>query len=646
MGATSNFKMISNLPKSGIYSIEEEKEKMVKGGLGVVNFKELMMEGLSKEFLTLFKENRHLFYSQSFLEGISFEYGLFDKSMNKNKAFKIYKEGADLKNDYLCMYRMHRIFLVDYKDFELERNTDLDKLYLYKCLAYLPYMIIDRTYFLLNKIDVVYEIALCLDEEDSNLDKFNKFLEFLEKYKDLFHLSLNDILLMNYVINAVFHEDKIKNNITDLDNFLNLIKGDDAYYEGQLKYCNFYLKFAEEEYDKEEIKNIFDNLVKAEYYKAYFDYGLFLMEEGKFDQARSIFKKGADKAQQFCLCEYIYVILRENDLNQILSDYKITSYILKNICLTICIEKLGISSFIYFIYYLLKHSSYKKKIENYFIKYAFECIEIKGQICQVDNQFIENNFDEKHIIEIYRLYGNSLYYGINYNLKSNKEKAILYFKKSYNLAKEREYNYLMRSNYLYIYKCRKYLFKNNKITKRKLNKTKEKLFMMYENTDIADLNSVEIYNYYKLYKSSVSGNITDKIISLLKAGKNIKIFYNSKLFVYKEKCKKKLEEEYANSSNYNENKNNLIMKRDEFEMKNTINIYFSTMVSNYRYKLTVSKDLQFIKAIHKLFNNYPELEEKKISCFISQGDIINLFDTIEENKLNENSLILMIDKQK
>ena len=167
-----------------------------------------------------------------------------------------------------------------------------------------------------------------------------------------------------------------------------------------------------------------------------------------------------------------------------------------------------------------------------------------------------------------------------------------------------------------------------------------------ENTDIADLNSYEIYNYYKLYKSSVSGNITDKIISLLKVGKNFKIFYNSKIFVYKEKCKKKLEEEYANSSNFNENKNNLILKNDDFDLKNTINIYFSTMVSNNRYKLTVSKDLQFIKAIHKLFNNYPELEEKKISCFISQGDRINLFDTIEENKLNENSLILMIDKQK
>ena len=644
MGTSSNSKIISKLPKSGIYTTDEEKEKIIKNAIGIVNFKELMMESLSKEFLTLFKENSHLFYCQSFLEGISFEYGLFDKSMNKSKAFSIYKEGADLKNDYLCMYRLHRIFLVDYQDFELERNMDLDKLYLYKCFAYLPYMIIDRNYYLLNKIDVCYEIALCLDTEDSNLDKFYKFLDFLEKYKDLFHLSLNDILLMKYVINAVFFEDKIKNNMEVLDNFLNFIKGDDAYYEGQLKYCNFYIKFSEKECDKEKINDIFNNLVNAEYYKAFFDYGNYLIKEEKFDEARNIFKKGADKSQQFCLGTYNYIILRESDLNQILSDYNLTSYLLKNMCLTICIEKLDQGSFKYFIYYLLKHSSLKKQIGNDFIKYAFEIIAKEEQICQVENnQFLDNNFAEKYFIQVYKNYGNTYYYGINnHYFKSSKEKAILYFIKSYKLAKEKDYDYLKRTSYLYIYKCRKILYKNNRISLRKLNKTKDKLFMKYENSDIKNLNSLELYNYYKLYKINVSGNITDKLIFLLKTGKNIKMYYSFIDFIYKEKCKKALEEEYLNLSNFNQSENN--MRSDSFDKNNRINIYFAVMDSINRYKLTVSKESQFIKVIHKLYNNYPELEEKKISSFLSQGDRINLFETVEENKLNENSIILMINK--
>ena len=43
MGA-SNSQLISNLPKSGIYKIEEEKEKIRKNAIGEVNFKELIME--------------------------------------------------------------------------------------------------------------------------------------------------------------------------------------------------------------------------------------------------------------------------------------------------------------------------------------------------------------------------------------------------------------------------------------------------------------------------------------------------------------------------------------------------------------------------------------------------------------------------
>ena len=42
MGA-SNSQLISKLPKSGIYKVEEEKEKIIKNSIGEVNFKELIM---------------------------------------------------------------------------------------------------------------------------------------------------------------------------------------------------------------------------------------------------------------------------------------------------------------------------------------------------------------------------------------------------------------------------------------------------------------------------------------------------------------------------------------------------------------------------------------------------------------------------
>ena len=64
-----------------------------------------------------------------------------------------------------------------------------------------------------------------------------------------------------------------------LDDFLKLECGDKAYYEARLKYCNFYLINSGDKSDKTKIKNIYDNLIKMDYYKACSDYGLFLVNE-------------------------------------------------------------------------------------------------------------------------------------------------------------------------------------------------------------------------------------------------------------------------------------------------------------------------------------------------------------------------------
>ena len=119
-------------------------------------------------------------------------------------------------------------------------------------------------------------------------------------------------------------------------------------------------------------KQIFDNLIQSGYYKAANDYGRFLMNEGKYDEAKNIFKKGMDNSQQFCLAEYAFIVMRECNLNEILFDYKICSYILNNFLLIITIDKLCMHSFFYSYYYLIKHSSFKVQLENEFIKYIIE----------------------------------------------------------------------------------------------------------------------------------------------------------------------------------------------------------------------------------------------------------------------------------
>ena len=85
------------------------------------------------------------------------------------------------------------------------------------------------------------------------------------------------------------------------------------------------------------------------------------------------------------------------------------------------------------------------------------------------------------------------YYGIPNIIKSEKEKDLIYFKKAYYLAKKK-YNYIIRNNYIYIFKCRKYLVTNNKISFEKFNQTKDKLFIYYNQCNIDIINPFDLYN--------------------------------------------------------------------------------------------------------------------------------------------------------
>ena len=639
MGVCESKIKLPNYPSSGLFNYSEEKERLIINSIGQVNFKDLLLESLTPEFLKLFQENSHLFYSQPFLNGVSYEYGLFGKSKDIVKAFEIYKDAADNKYDYLCMYRMHRIFLTDYKDFGVQKNGDLHRLYLYKFFAYLPIIIIDQSYYLLNKIDVTNELSILNNEyDDQNSGNFDKFISFLESHKYQFHISHNDLLLIKCVIYNYFAPKETSKKY--LDNLLTIEHNGNASYEARLKYCNFYLKNYADNCDKIKIKNIFDNLIKMDYYKACSDYGLFLVDEKKYDEAKVIFKKGYDNCQQFCCQQYTYIFLSTTDYKQLLSDYNIIFYILKNMLITYCFLKLGSNSFLYALYYLIKHSSFKQRLENDFGKYAIEMFKkLERYFNNQSNDYIHRNFADMYCMDIPNNFGSQYFYGILNIIKQDRENALIYFKKGYQLSKEKNNGYYKRINYLYIYKCRKFLLKNNKLTVRKLNKTKEKLLRLYEESKMNFLTILELYNYYKLYKIGVNGNTQEKLISILKTGKAPGLIYHFIDYVSREKCRIALELEY--SKNSSSNLNTIIINKQND--KNKINIIFKTM-ENKQYKLGVSKNLQFIIAVHYLYTQYPELESKKIGTYVSNGNKIIIFDTIEENGLTEGSIILIINK--
>ena len=624
------------LPTSGLFNYDEEKDKIITDSIGTINFKDLFLQNLTPEFIKLFKENINLYYSPSFVEGLSYEYGLFNNTKDMKMALNIYKEAADFEYDYLCMYRMHRIYLNDYDKFDIKKNGDLHRLYLYKCFAYLPNLIIHRHYYLLSKIDLVNELDMFLDKfENNKYDIFDKFMLFLKNNKSEFNLTLNDIELMTFVFKNYFSSNLITEDITVLDPMLKLNKedGENAYFEAQLKYCNFCLEYNEENTDKEKVKTIFDNLIKEGYYKAACDYGRLLKSENKNEEAKNVLKIGSDNSQQFCFLEYTYLLLSTTDFNQICSNYNLTSTLLKRMCLIICFDKVNHGSFYYMIHYLIKHSS----LQDDYTKYVKEIFKQEESYFKIENnELIHNLFIENYVIQHSSLYGNILFYNIGDIIKADKNKALICFKNSYKIAKDKGYLYLKRMNYLFIYKCRKYLYKSNKIPLRKLNKTKEKLLRFYEECDINVLDVFEIYNYYKLYTQFVNENTNDKLISILKSRINDNV-YHFKDYVYREKCRSALDKENSENNSLNENK--IIFNNDN---ENDINLNFKTTDEKI-YNIKVPKNVKFILALAKLYNKYTELHPIKLLKYKCNGNKLYLFDTIEENGLQEGNVILIIN---
>ena len=65
-----------------------------------------------------------------------------------------------------------------------------------------------------------------------------------------------------------------------------------------------------------------------------------------------------------------------------------------------------------------------------------------------------------------------------------------------------------------------------------------------------------------------------------------------------------------------------------------------------QYDIRVPKNIQFIKATYKLYNKYPDLEAKNVGAYLSNGEKLSLFDTLEENGLEDGNIIVIINKMK
>ena len=172
---------------------------------------------------------------------------------------------------------------------------------------------------------------------------------------------------------------------------------------------------------------------------------------------------------------------------------------------------------------------------------------------------------------------------------------------------------------------------------RKFNKTKEKLFRFYEESKLDELNTFELYNYYKLYKVIVNENTQNKLIEILKKGITGNHGYHFRNIVYKEKCKVALGKESSNDSSLIFNSRII---QDEEITENDIVLKFKTS-NGQRYAIRVPKNIQFIVAILKLYSKYPNLETEKMPTYSYNGSKIYLYDSIQDNGLEDGNEIII-----
>ena len=339
-----------------IFSSENEIVEKLKEYAYKLDYGKIFFALLGPELRKIFENKKNKVIIKNFLEGAQYEYGFFNTQIDLQKAFSIYKKYADL-NDYLCMYKMHVIYLCEYDKFNVSLNRVLEKIYLLKCFAYLPNYVFDWDLKLFEKIDIKYELAEILDLEDNDLKKHKLFFELLYNQQEKYNLTENDINLMKGVFLCYFSidEDDLDKNILNFS-ILNSVKpnneSDIAYYNAKNK-CTYFKDFLK--LDKiisdDEIENFYKEVKEKKLYDFYTDYGNYLLDKHITANQDIIllFTIASDNGYLFSCFRVYLCLLDYYDFDDIMSDFNKATVLLDYLLDEIVFEKILTNQFILLI---------------------------------------------------------------------------------------------------------------------------------------------------------------------------------------------------------------------------------------------------------------------------------------------------------
>ncbi len=459
-----------------VFPIGTEEEKKLLELLKEEHFDSMFINWLPPPLLKRFLDYfQHSNYS-TFLEGLKYEYGLLGVTKDLNKALNLYIEGAYGDKDYFCMYRYYLIHLRESEKFNIKRDRILEKFFLFKTLCYTQFDILSYSRYFRTKMDLVKEIRSHLEIEDRNLEKFPKMFKILRENKE-YNIPPQIIDFVEGIIRKRF----TNNPSTYTDKFISMNESEFDSYEPEIIYKMAYFNKSIEGLPKK----YYEYLEKKNFYKCYADYGEYLFDQNNHPKALELFEIGYKNYEDFCLYDYYDLYLYHFDFDKFKEEPKEKRFEIMTKLLDLLLLDFsygGIYSLFDFLYLRrlcwklfdigeLIDQKFKEEIQC-LIPFLKEMITTKEDINKC--VFHKNTGLAECSLDLAFIY----YTGIEGIVSVDLDESLALFKKAFKLGTTKNY---CRFAYSFIFKIRRKLFKENKITKEKYEKTQKKLFRLYKN---------------------------------------------------------------------------------------------------------------------------------------------------------------------
>ena len=525
-----------------IFSTDNDIVEQLKGYAKKPNYEKIFFEHLGPELKKIFNNKKDKVFTNHFLEASQYEYGFLGTEIDLQKAFSLYKNYAD-GNDYFCMYKMHVIYLCEYEKFNVPLDRTLEKIYILKCLAYLPNYIYDWNVKLFDCIDVAYEIAEILDLEDSDLEKHPLFLDLLYYKREKYNLSENDVNLMKGVFSCYFYKEGTDSHLIAFSMLNSLIKSNEkdyAYYHAKNKaiFFNTYLKL-EDAVSDEEAETFYKEVEEQKLYQFYGDYGNYLIDKKNNANPKiiEILTDASKNGNLFCGFRAYQCLLDYNDYEEIMSNYDKAEILLEYLLNEIVFENMTFVQFIILVGFFVKFSNFADKIISKYLIYVKEINNYATSILERKEKEKEEVSEEEYFLYIIK--GYLYYFGFQGIEEQNFQKALDFLEKGTKLTKK---IFIQKNNAFTKYNIKLLMHSKKLISDDELNTDKKNLIeFFYKNMKL----KYEIVDCYIIGEDYFKGIVKkeDEFNALIIYKSAVKIFTKGIVdCMIKDKIKKFLKE--------------------------------------------------------------------------------------------------------